>query len=89
MDQVNQFNPSSAPNHNKQVSSSGNNDGCKQLGFEEKKAAINEEMGKLNQLPSNSTYVVHRSRVLRKIMQLLSIQVLLCCLEISFLVASF
>ncbi|KAK1360036.1 Translation initiation factor IF-2 like [Heracleum sosnowskyi] len=51
-----------------------NNDGYKQLGFEEKKAAVNEEMRRLNQLPSNSTYVVHRSRVLSKIMQLLSAQ---------------
>lgn len=76
MEQVNQFNPSSTLNDNKQVSTSRNNDGYKHLGFEEKKAAVNEEMRRLNQLPSNSTYVVHRSRVLTKIMQLLSVQVL-------------
>ncbi|KAL8099154.1 uncharacterized protein LOC141684522 [Apium graveolens] len=74
MEQVNQFNPSSTLNDNKQVSTSRNNDGYKQLGFEEKKAAVNEEMRRLNQLPSTSTYVVHRSRVLGKIMQLLSVQ---------------
>lgn len=74
MDQVDQFNASSALNHNQQLSSSRNSDGNKQLGFEEKKAAVNEEMRRLNQLPSNSTYVVHRSRVLSKIMQLLSVQ---------------
>lgn len=84
MDQVNQYNPGSAFNHNKQAPTSRNNDGFKQLGVEGKKAAVNEEMRRLNQLPSNSSYVVHRSRVLSKIMQLLSVQVLECCLERIF-----
>ncbi|KAJ9182829.1 hypothetical protein P3X46_006779 [Hevea brasiliensis] len=45
-----------------------------QSGNEEKKAAVHEEMKRMNQLPVNSTYATHRLRVLNKILQLLSIQ---------------
>jgi len=47
----------------------------KQMGDEEKKAAVQEEMKKMHQLPSNSSYATHRLRVLNKILQLTSIQV--------------
>ncbi|EEF31336.1 conserved hypothetical protein [Ricinus communis] len=41
---------------------------------EEKKAVVQEEMKRMNQLPANSSYASHRLRVLNKILQLLSIQ---------------
>ncbi|CAL5402947.1 unnamed protein product [Camellia sinensis] len=44
------------------------------MGCEEKKAAVHEEMKRINKLPANSTYATHRLRVLNKILQLLSIQ---------------
>ncbi|PIM99999.1 hypothetical protein CDL12_27493 [Handroanthus impetiginosus] len=47
----------------------------KQMGDEEKKAAINEEMKRMQRLPPNSSYVSHRLRVLNKIQQLISLQV--------------
>ncbi|XP_022717975.1 uncharacterized protein LOC111276497 [Durio zibethinus] len=46
----------------------------KQMGYEEKTAAVHEEMKRMNRLPATSTYVTHRLRVLNKILQLLSIQ---------------
>ncbi|GAV85362.1 hypothetical protein CFOL_v3_28800, partial [Cephalotus follicularis] len=46
----------------------------KQMGCEEKKAAVHEEMNRMNKLPSNSSYATHRLRVLNKILQLMSIQ---------------
>ncbi|GMY31666.1 hypothetical protein FCV25MIE_26908 [Fagus crenata] len=46
----------------------------KQMGYEEKTAAVNEEMKRMNRLPANSTYATHRLWVLNKILQLLSIQ---------------
>ncbi|CAA3006910.1 Hypothetical predicted protein [Olea europaea subsp. europaea] len=46
----------------------------KQMGNEEKKTAVNEEMIRLNRLPANSSYASHRLRVLDKMLQLLSIQ---------------
>ncbi|GMH25522.1 hypothetical protein Nepgr_027365 [Nepenthes gracilis] len=49
-------------------------DQCKQLGNEEKKAAVESEMKRMHQLPVNSTYASHRLRVLNKILQLMSIQ---------------
>lgn len=54
----------------------------KQMGYEEKTAAVHEEMNKMNRLPATSNYVTHRLRVLNKILQLLSIQVIKdnCCL---------
>ncbi|XP_028127553.1 uncharacterized protein LOC114324028 isoform X4 [Camellia sinensis] len=51
-------------------------DGWKKMGCEEKKAAVHEEMKRMNKLPANSTYATHRLRVLNKILQLLSIQVM-------------
>lgn len=47
----------------------------KQMVYQEKKAAVEGEMNRMNLLPANSTYAVHRIRVLNKILQLLSIQV--------------
>ncbi|XVE50388.1 hypothetical protein DITRI_Ditri01bG0158700 [Diplodiscus trichospermus] len=46
----------------------------KQMGYEEKTAAVHEEIKRMNALPSTSTYVIHRLLVLNKILQLLSIQ---------------
>ncbi|KAJ9671741.1 hypothetical protein PVL29_025447 [Vitis rotundifolia] len=46
----------------------------KQMDSEGKKAAVHEEMKRMNQLPANSTYATHRLRVLNKILQLTSIQ---------------
>ncbi|KAI3717866.1 hypothetical protein L1987_69761 [Smallanthus sonchifolius] len=50
------------------------NNGGKQIGNEEKKAAVHEEIKKVNQLPAHSTYATHRMWVLNKILQLLSVQ---------------
>lgn len=47
----------------------------KQMGNEEKKAMVDEEMKKMQRLPPNSSYASHRLRVLNKIHQLLSLQV--------------
>ncbi|KAJ6753699.1 hypothetical protein OIU79_026523, partial [Salix purpurea] len=46
----------------------------KQMGKEEKAAAVHDEMKRINQLPATSTYATHRLRVLNKILQLMSIQ---------------
>ncbi|KAJ6966533.1 hypothetical protein NC652_004172 [Populus alba x Populus x berolinensis] len=46
----------------------------KQMGKEEKTAAVHEEMKRINQLPATSTYATHRLRVLNKILQLMSIK---------------
>ncbi|XP_044491502.1 uncharacterized protein LOC123215462 [Mangifera indica] len=46
----------------------------KEMGNEERKAAVHEELKRMNQLPPNSTYVTHRVRVLNKILQLISLQ---------------
>ncbi|VFQ84717.1 unnamed protein product [Cuscuta campestris] len=43
-------------------------------GAEKMEAAIMEELFKLRGLPQYSSYVIHRLRVLNKILQLLSIQ---------------
>lgn len=51
-------------------------DAYKKVGADEKKTAVHEEMTRLSRLPQNSVYVSHRTRVLNKILQLLSIQVL-------------
>ncbi|KAF7146495.1 hypothetical protein RHSIM_Rhsim04G0017500 [Rhododendron simsii] len=40
----------------------------------DKKAAVDEEMKRMNKLPANSAYATHRLRVLNKVLQLLSIQ---------------
>ena len=41
---------------------------------EDKKAAIHAEIERVNLLPSNSSYAVHRMRVLNKILNLVSVQ---------------
>lgn len=41
-------------------------------GNEEKKSAVQEEVKRMNKLPANSTYAIHRLRVLNKILQLMS-----------------
>ncbi|EYU33405.1 hypothetical protein ABFS83_13G080700 [Erythranthe nasuta] len=46
----------------------------KQMGNEEKTAAVEEEIKRVHQLPPKSSYACHRLRVLTKIHQLLSIQ---------------
>ncbi|KAK1588251.1 hypothetical protein Q3G72_021339 [Acer saccharum] len=46
----------------------------KEMGAEERKAAVNNELKRMNQLPANSSYVIHRLRVLNKILQLISLQ---------------
>ncbi|KAI3441561.1 uncharacterized protein J3R85_002154 [Psidium guajava] len=45
-----------------------------QLGFDEKKVAVDMEMKRMNQLPANSTYATHRLKVLNKVLQLMKIQ---------------
>lgn len=42
---------------------------------EEKVTAVHNEMQRINQLPPNSSYVTHRLRVLKKVLELLSMQV--------------
>ncbi|KAM6553579.1 hypothetical protein CsatB_014341 [Cannabis sativa] len=41
---------------------------------EAKRAAVQEELKRVNKLPATSTYASHRLRVLNKILQLLSVQ---------------
>lgn len=57
----------------------GNYQGAKgrlsQMDCENKKAAVHAEMARVNKLPSNSTYAVHRLKVLNKILHLLSVPV--------------
>lgn len=57
----------------------------KEMGNEERKAAVHEELKRMNQLPPNSTYVTHRVRVLNKILQLISLQV--CNNEYNYIVS--
>ncbi|KAF8023990.1 hypothetical protein BT93_F1251 [Corymbia citriodora subsp. variegata] len=45
-----------------------------QLGFDQKKVAVQKEMKRMNQLPANSTYATHRLKVLNKVLQLLTVQ---------------
>lgn len=44
----------------------------RKMGNEEKKAAVQEEVKRMNKLPANSAYASHRLRVLNKILQLMS-----------------
>ncbi|KAL9256528.1 hypothetical protein AKJ16_DCAP01918 [Drosera capensis] len=46
----------------------------KRMGDEEKKATVEEELKRMRLLPANSTYAIHRLRVLNKMLQLISIQ---------------
>ncbi|KAK9089420.1 hypothetical protein Scep_028502 [Stephania cephalantha] len=52
---------------------SGSKDG---LSCPDKKAAVHAEMERVNKLPAHSSYATHRIRVLNKLLQLLSIQVI-------------
>ncbi|XP_027909381.1 uncharacterized protein LOC114168679 [Vigna unguiculata] len=45
-----------------------------QMWCEKKQAAVHEEIKRMNQLPANSTYGMHRLKVLNKILQLMSVQ---------------
>ncbi|KAL5818761.1 hypothetical protein ACOSQ4_022603 [Xanthoceras sorbifolium] len=49
-------------------------DTWKKMGDEERKASVNNEIKRMNQLPSTSSYVIHRLRVLNKILQLIFLQ---------------
>ncbi|XP_062077938.1 uncharacterized protein LOC133782620 [Humulus lupulus] len=44
------------------------------IAYEAKRAAVHEELKRVNKLPATSTYASHRLRVLNKILQLLSLQ---------------
>ncbi|KNA16896.1 hypothetical protein SOVF_085100 [Spinacia oleracea] len=46
----------------------------KQMGEDKRKIAVQEEMQRMHQLPANSSYAIHRRRVLNKIFQLMTIQ---------------
>ncbi|XP_039140024.1 uncharacterized protein LOC120277303 [Dioscorea cayenensis subsp. rotundata] len=49
--------------------------GCqKQERNDTKKSAIHAEIARVNQLPPNSSYAVHRMRVLNKILHLMAIE---------------
>lgn len=52
---------------------------------ERKQAAVQEELKRMIHLPPNSSYVSHRRKVLNKILELMSIQVLTPFFIISFL----
>lgn len=43
--------------------------------LEEKRTVVQAELARANKLPSNSSYAIHRVRVLNKVLHLLSIQV--------------
>lgn len=47
----------------------------KQIGNDEKRASVREEMKRMSSLPANSSYAAHRLRVLNKILNLISLQV--------------
>ncbi|XP_072957178.1 uncharacterized protein [Typha angustifolia] len=47
---------------------------CIRMQQDDKKAAVHAEIARVNQLPSNSSYAVHRMRVLHKLLHLMSIQ---------------
>lgn len=47
----------------------------KQMWCEKKQAAVHEEIKRMNRLPANSAYGTHRLKVLNKILQLMSVQV--------------
>ncbi|XP_059662596.1 uncharacterized protein LOC132308517 [Cornus florida] len=75
MDSFHHLGGTSALNQSKEsITRTQAKDGSKQMGCEEKKAAVHDEMKRMNRLPANSTYATHRLRVLNKILQLLSIQ---------------
>lgn len=59
-------------------------DGWRVMGNEEKKAALHEEMKRMNQLPANSSYASHRLRVINKVLSLMSLQVQKLNLHLSY-----
>ncbi|KAJ4726239.1 Translation initiation factor IF-2 like [Melia azedarach] len=46
----------------------------RKMGNEERKAAVHEEVKRMNKLPPNSTYASHRLRVLNKLLQLMALE---------------
>ncbi|OIT34665.1 PREDICTED: uncharacterized protein LOC109244387 [Nicotiana attenuata] len=76
MDHFYQVNHNIALNHPKGglPSTQSSKDSLKQMGSEEKREAVHEEMKRMSRLPPSSAYATHRMRVLNKILQLLSIQ---------------
>lgn len=74
MDSLEGFKGSNALNQSKESHIQVNQPGY-QMGHEEKKAAVDQEISRMNKLPSNSSYASHRLRVLNKILHLLAIQV--------------
>ncbi|KAI0505093.1 hypothetical protein KFK09_016050 [Dendrobium nobile] len=48
--------------------------GSNSVSSEEKNAAVHDEIERVNRLPSNSSYALHRLRVLNKILNLMSVQ---------------
>ncbi|OVA20199.1 hypothetical protein BVC80_155g9 [Macleaya cordata] len=46
----------------------------KQMGCEEKRAAVQAEIKRVNKLPPNSSYASHRMRVLNKVLELMSMK---------------
>lgn len=50
-------------------------DSWKKMGEEDRKAAVDNELKRMKQLPANSSYVIHRVRILNKIIELISLQV--------------
>ncbi|XP_014493360.1 uncharacterized protein LOC106755679 [Vigna radiata var. radiata] len=45
-----------------------------QMWCEKKQTAVHEEIRRMNQLPANSAYGMHRLKVLNKILQLMSVK---------------
>ncbi|XP_078437414.1 uncharacterized protein LOC144707997 isoform X2 [Wolffia australiana] len=43
-------------------------------GADEKKSAVHAELDRMSQLPTNSSYAVHRVKVLNKLLHLLSVK---------------
>lgn len=43
---------------------------------DQKRAAVHAELERVNQLPTNSSYAVHRMKVLNKLLHLMSIKVI-------------
>lgn len=52
---------------------------------EKKKASVEAELEKVKRLPAHSTYATHRTRVLTKILHLMSIQVPLAYIPFDLL----
>ncbi|KAK4781395.1 hypothetical protein SAY86_015497 [Trapa natans] len=68
------FRTSLVPDHFNMDAKPSHGGKWKLMGSDEKKAAVDEEMKRMNRLPSNSSYKSHRLRVLNKVLQLMSTQ---------------